>query len=247
MLLRTFLCISHRLCSQNGINKLGITVQAAGLKHFVIPEKYNYELPPDNKGKRLPILPKVPLYPSNLKPFKMQKKLRLMRGPELVHNKLLHKQFGVIALSGGRLKYGHFEMVRWTCVRKLPEKASVIWRVPAPWQPVTAKTAGQRMGGGKGAISHYVTPIKNQRVIIEAFGPIEFIEVQKVLKEIADKLPFKAIAITQAKLDQIHDDEKYVEENNENPWTLKYIIQNNLGGCDKWIRPIDKYWFGKYR
>jgi large subunit ribosomal protein L16 len=33
------------------------------------------------------------------------------------------------------------------------------------------------MGGGKGSISHYVTPIKEGRIIIEVFGPIEYIEV----------------------------------------------------------------------
>ena len=33
------------------------------------------------------------------------------------------------------------------------------------------------MGGGKGAIDHYVTPIKAGRVIVEVGGPIEFEEV----------------------------------------------------------------------
>lgn len=52
-----------------------------------------------------------------------------------------------------------------------------IWRVPPPWQPVTKKGQGQRMGGGKGAIDHYVTPVKAGRVIIEVGGTIEFQEV----------------------------------------------------------------------
>lgn len=52
-----------------------------------------------------------------------------------------------------------------------------IWRVPAPWQPVTKKGQGQRMGGGKGAIDHYVTPIKAGRVILEMGGTCEFAEV----------------------------------------------------------------------
>lgn len=37
------------------------------------------------------------------------------------------------------MKYGHFEMVRWTCGRKLPDKSFSLWRVDAPWQPVTKK------------------------------------------------------------------------------------------------------------
>ena len=55
------------------------------------------------------------------------------------------------------------------------------------------------------------------------------------------------MAVTQEILDQMNEDERYVEENNENPWTMKYVIQNNLGGCHKWIAPIDKFYFGKYR
>lgn len=36
---------------------------------------------------------------------------------------------------------------------------------------------GQRMGGGKGPIDHYVTPVKARRVILEMGGKCEFIEV----------------------------------------------------------------------
>lgn len=33
------------------------------------------------------------------------------------------------------------------------------------------------MGGGKGAIDHYVTPIKARRVILEVGGHVEYDEV----------------------------------------------------------------------
>ena len=42
---------------------------------------------------------KVPPLPPNVRPPKMTKSLRFMRGPELVHNFLLHKQYGVIVSS----------------------------------------------------------------------------------------------------------------------------------------------------
>ena len=45
---------------------------------------------------------------------------------------------------GGRLKYGHFEMIRWTCGKKLPNAAFSLWRVDAPWQPVTKKVIFHR-------------------------------------------------------------------------------------------------------
>lgn len=52
-------------------------------------------------------------------------------------------------------------MMRLTVGRKIDtDRMFAIWRVDAPWQPITKKGQGQRMGGGKGAIDHYVTPIK---------------------------------------------------------------------------------------
>lgn len=135
----------------------------------------------------------------------MQKRLILMRGPELVHNNLLHKQFGIVAMGGGRLRHGHYEMIRLGEIfeskgrlersylnvnffagigRKLDiNRMFAIWRIPAPWQPVTKKGQGQRMGGGKGAIDHYVTPVKAGRIIVEMGGKCEFEEV-RIIKSV---------------------------------------------------------------
>ncbi|XP_015181106.1 PREDICTED: 39S ribosomal protein L16, mitochondrial [Polistes dominula] len=226
-------------------NFTGILVQRAGIKIFPPPEKVkDVEFPERNK---LRIMEKVPQYPPSLRPFKMQKRLRLMRGPEPVHNTLLHKQFGIIALGGGRLKYGHFEMIRMTLLRNFEfDDMFAIWRVDPPWQPITKKPQGSRMGGGKGPIDHYVTPVKPDRVIIEVGGNIKFFQVKKVLQDIANKCPFKAMAISQEILDKRAEIQRRNEENNLNPWTWKYIIQNNIGGCHKWISPVDKLWFAKY-
>ena len=48
-------------------------------------------------------------------------------------------------------------------------------------------------------------------------------------------------------MDKIAALEKKKEEENLNPWTFKYIVQNNLGGCTRWISPVDRKWFGKHR
>lgn len=45
---------------------------------------------------KLPYMDKVPTYASNLKPPKMAKRLTLMRGPELIHNEFIHKQYGIV-------------------------------------------------------------------------------------------------------------------------------------------------------
>lgn len=52
-------------------------------------------------------------------------------------------------------------MMRLTIGRKMDtNRMFAVWRVDAPWQPITKKGQGMRMGGGKGAIDHYVTPVK---------------------------------------------------------------------------------------
>ncbi|KAI4500831.1 hypothetical protein M0802_004042 [Mischocyttarus mexicanus] len=226
-------------------NSTGIFVQKARIKIYPMPtEIKDVEFPEKNK---LRVMEKVPLYPPNMRPFKMQKRLKLMRGPELIHNTLLHKQYGIIALGGGRLTFSHFEMIRMTLLRNFDfNDMFAIWRVDAPWQPITKKSQGSRMGGGKGAIHHYATPVKADRVIIEVGGNIQYFQVKKVLKDIAAKCPFKAMAVSQEMLDRKAEMVKKFEENNLHPWTWKYIIQNNMGGCHNWISPYDKLWYMKY-
>lgn len=46
--------------------------------------------------QKLPIMPRVPTYPPQIKPPKMVKNLKFMMGPEEIHNKLIHKQYGII-------------------------------------------------------------------------------------------------------------------------------------------------------
>lgn len=73
-------------------------------------------------------------------------------------------------------------MARLTVARHLDQKRMfAIWRVDPPWQPVTKKGQGQRMGGGKGAIDHYVTPVKAGRIVLEIGGKCEYAEVCNIL------------------------------------------------------------------
>ncbi|CAH0555854.1 unnamed protein product [Brassicogethes aeneus] len=220
-------------------------VQKCGLKHYQAPPKYDHVEFPEKP--KLKYIDKVPQLPAAIKPPKMQKNLKLMRGPEPVHNFLLHKQYGIMALCGGRIKWGHFEMMRLTVGRKMDlNRMFAVWRIDSPWQPITKKGQGQRMGGGKGAIDHYVTPVKAGRIILEIGGKCEFAEVKKFLDDISNKLPFRATAVSQQMLDEMNAREQWQEENNQNPYTMKYVIQNNMGGCRKWLKPIDLKYFGKY-
>ncbi|XP_014245199.1 39S ribosomal protein L16, mitochondrial [Cimex lectularius] len=216
-----------------------------GIKYFSPPKNYdNIVIPEKGKPK---YMEKVPQPYGNVKMPKMTKNLRFMRGPEEIHNSFIHQQYGIVALGGGRLKFGHFEMIRLTIGRKMDtSRMFTQWRIDAPWQPVTKKGQGQRMGGGKGSIDHYVTPVKAGRVIIELSGKCEFDEVKGFLGVVAANLPFKAIALSHEMLEERKLLEKKQEEENINPYTFEYLIKNNIGNCHSWIKRIDHFHFGKY-
>jgi large subunit ribosomal protein L16 len=94
-------------------------------------------------ANKLRPISKQPQYPAGFATPRMTKRVRDMRGPELVHNKLIHKQYGIVALSGGELEFGHFDMIRNSINRKLDmTKTFAIWRVDSPWKPVTRHGQG---------------------------------------------------------------------------------------------------------
>ncbi|KAG8260588.1 mitochondrial ribosomal large subunit component [Homalodisca vitripennis] len=105
---------------------------------------------------------------------------------------------------------------------------------------------GKRMGGGKGPIDHYVTPIKPNRVIVELAGHCEFDEVKGFLHQVAHILPFKAMAVSHEMLEEKEVREKLDEDRNLNEYTMKYLIQNNMGFIKRWCRKGDYKHFGKY-
>ena len=84
------------------------SVPAAGVKSYSLPPDFSDVEFPDRM--KLKVMSRAPQYPPNIRPFKTQKRLRLMRGPEEYHNTLLHRQYGIIATSGGRLKYNNFDL-----------------------------------------------------------------------------------------------------------------------------------------
>lgn len=200
--------------------------------------------PAGEKPHKLKFVNKVPVPYRAAKPPKMTKLLHLMRGAEEVHNKLIHKQYGIVAKQGGRLKHSHFEMIRLKTTRVFDfEKIFAIWRVEPPWQSVTKKTG--RGGGGKGNINHYVSPVKNGRVILEVGGNISFDEVSNVLQSLAERMPFRAEAVSQEMLEAEELKEEKLESENLNPLTMKYCILNNIQGCNNFLSPRDWENFGK--
>ena len=87
-------------------------------------------------------------------------------------------------------------------------KSFGIWRVDPPFKPVTAHGSGRKLGGGKGSISHYVTPVKAGRVIVEVGGKVLWEEIRPVLNFIAAKLPFDAMAVSQEQMERLDAEEE---------------------------------------
>jgi len=139
-------------------------------------------------------------------------------------------------------------MIRNGINRKLDEtRMFATWRIDAPWKPITKKGQGHRMGGGKGNIDHYTTPIKANRIIIEMGGRLEFHEAYEMLVRVAWKLPFKADVVSQQLLLDEVNRVKSDANTNQNPFNFEYCIKNNIMGCRSWISPYDYYWHGVYR
>lgn len=219
-----------------------LKVLSAGLK--------TYDVPPDYSDVVLPERPKLKFFnkvPNLKKAKKEMKKLRDIQGPAKSANTFRWGQYGILALGGGYLHWGHMEMMRLTINRRMDSRTTFArWRINAPYKPITRKGLGQRMGGGKGAIDHYVTPVKCGRLIVEVGGHLELGEVESVLKEVAKKLPFPAKVVSRESLTVMQQEQAEREANNQNPWTFERIARSNMLGIRKVLSPFDLHNHGRY-
>lgn len=106
---------------------------------------------------------------------------------------------------------------------------------------------GQRMGGGKAAIDHYVTPVRKGRIIIEVGGKGSYEEALPYLRSIAKRMPFTCIPCNVEILQKMKRAEEKEQLENINPYTMEYLIKNNIGNCRRWISSkMDFKYFGKH-
>lgn len=217
-------------------------ILAAGLRTFAIP--------PDFSGvgmKDRPKLKFVNKVPDLLQVKKEPKNLRDIRGPTTTGREFQEGNYGIVALGGGYLHWGHFDMMRLTLNRNFsPRTTFSRWMVQPPHKPVTSKGLGKRMGGGKGAVDHYVTPVKTDQLILEVGGHCEFEEVLPILSQVAKKLPFPAKAVSR---ESLKEDRRQLQEkvmNNQNPWTFDRLASRNMLGCRKYLGPYDLRFKGRF-
>lgn len=70
------------------------------------------------------------------------------------------------------------------------KRGGKIWIRVFPDKPITVKPPGVTMGGGKGAVTHFVFPVRPGRIIFEMDGIPEDM-AKKALIMAGHKLPFK--------------------------------------------------------
>ena len=109
-----------------------------------------------------------------------------------------------VAKRGYNLDFGHFglkaEQGGWVTARQLEaarraatryvRRGGEVWIRVFPDKPITQKPAETGMGGGKGALDHFVAVVQPGRILIEMDGISEEI-AKEALRLAAFKFPIK--------------------------------------------------------
>jgi len=111
------------------------------------------------------------------------------KGIETRATELTFGSYGLKSLGTRWISARQIEAARRMILRYL-KKGGKFWIRIFPDKPVTRKGTEVPMGGGKGAVDHYVFPIRPGRIIFEIEGIKEEI-AREALEKAADKLPVK--------------------------------------------------------
>ncbi len=111
-----------------------------------------------------------------------------MKGKSVAGSRLDFGQFGLKALGRAWLSAAQIEAARRAITHYTKRKAKVWIRV-FPDKPITKKSPGAPMGGGKGDISHWAAVVRPGRVLFEISGVPEEI-AREALRRASSKLPF---------------------------------------------------------
>jgi large subunit ribosomal protein L16 len=112
-----------------------------------------------------------------------------MKGRAGRGNKLSFGEFGLQALEPCWMTSRQIEAARRAIVRHV-KRGGKLWIRIFPDKPVTSKPAETRMGGGKGAVDHWVAVVKPGRMIFEISGVPEE-AAREAMRLASHKLPIK--------------------------------------------------------
>ncbi len=103
-------------------------------------------------------------------------------------------EYGLKALTRCWFNAPQIEAARRTITHHTKRQAKVWIRV-FPDKPISSKSAGVGMGGGKGDVVGFVVPVKPGRVVLEIGGISQQLALG-ALRKAARKLPFRTKIIT---------------------------------------------------
>jgi len=103
-------------------------------------------------------------------------------------------EFGLKATTAAWLTSRQIEACRRVLTR-YTRRGGKIWIRVFPDKPITRGGNEKRMGGGKGAVDHYVAPVRPGTIIFEMGGVTEK-QAKEALLLAAYKLPCKTLYLT---------------------------------------------------
>lgn len=111
------------------------------------------------------------------------------RGVATAGNYLSFGTYGLRALSNGWVTSRQIEAARRAMTRYV-QRGGKIWVRVFPDKPVTTKGNEIPMGGGKGAVDHFVVVVKKGRMLFEMDG-VTPEQASEAMRLAAHKLPVK--------------------------------------------------------
>ncbi len=132
------------------------------------------------------------LLPKKVKHRKHQR--GVIRGAASQKTTLSYGTFGLRALEGTWISARQIEAARRAITRFI-QRGGKVWIRIFPDKPVTFKGLEVGMGGGKGAVDHFVAVVKPGTVLFEMDG-VEPTVAREALRLAAYKLPVKTKIVT---------------------------------------------------
>lgn len=103
-------------------------------------------------------------------------------------------EYGLKALDAAWVTSAQIEAARRAITGSM-KRGGKIWIRVFPDKPVTARAAGQRMGGGKGDIDRYVAVVVPGRILFEVSGLTDEV-MQEAFAKAAAKLPVRTRVVS---------------------------------------------------
>lgn len=134
------------------------------------------------------------LIPKKVKHRKWHKGRSRKRQKETRGTELSFGSHGLQATEGAWIDSRQIESAR-RAIANFIKKGAKIWIRIFPDKPVTKRPPEVKLGGGKGAVDHYVFPVRPGRILFELDGAPDDI-ARNALRRAGNKLPIKTRIIS---------------------------------------------------